>query len=61
MNPIFIKYTFFIQKDELHEGMCVEIDKVIEMIKDHSEQIVYKENRIDLFKKLKDIYFDKNN
>ena len=27
------------------------------MIKDHSEQIVYKENRIDLFKKLKRYIF----
>lgn len=69
IHKIYFFYTrcnlkineFIIQKEELSEVMWFDIDKVIDMIKDHSEQIVYKENRIDLFKKLKDIYFDKNN
>ena len=65
IHKIYFFYTrcnlkineFIIQKEELSEVMWFDIDKVIDMIKDHSEQIVYKENRIDLFKKLKDIYF----
>ncbi len=64
IHKIYFFYTrcnlkineFVIQKEELSEVMWFDIDKVIDMIKNHSKQIVHKENRINLFKKLKDIY-----
>lgn len=47
---------FIIQKEELSEVKWFVIDEIVDMIKNHSELIVYKENRIDLFEKLKDTY-----
>lgn len=46
---------FVIQEDELSEVKWFLIDDVIKMIKTHDPSIVFKENRLDLFKKLKDV------
>lgn len=49
------KNQFVIQEDELSEVKWFLIDNVIKMIKTHDPSIVFKENRLDLFKKLKDV------
>lgn len=46
---------FIIQEEELSEVKWFDIDKVIDMIKSHDDSITFKENRIQLFEKLKDI------
>lgn len=46
---------FTIQKEELSEVKWFDLDKVIDMIKSKDETIVFKENRIHLFEKLKNL------
>ena len=45
---------FVVQKEELSEVKWVKIDDVIEMIKNH-DNIVFKEDKIELFKGLKNL------
>lgn len=46
---------FVIQKEELSEVKWFDIDKVINMIKEKDDSIVFKENRIYIFEALKEI------
>lgn len=46
---------FIIQKEELSEVKWYDIDEVIKLIKNNSEEIVYKEDKIYLFEYLKNM------
>lgn len=46
---------FIIQDEELSEVKWFDIDKVIDMIKQNDETIVFKENKLYLFEALKNI------
>lgn len=47
---------FVIQEEELSEVRWFNIEKVIQMIKQKDESIVFKENRLKLFKELQTIF-----
>lgn len=49
--------NYTIQKEELSEVKWFDIDEVINMILQHDESIVFKENRLKLFKQLKEIKY----
>lgn len=46
---------FKIQKEELSYVKWYNIDKVINMIKEDNQEVVFKKNEIDIFEKLKNI------